>query len=111
MNTISAKFSDDDHEKLNQICESLQIDKSEALRRSVQQAWLALQLGRTFLERAGGHPKHLLNADKPAGSDKASRRKEISKYLEEKLEKQKKYREQLKKRINDRSSNNGLANN
>lgn len=86
MNTISANFSDDDHEKLNQICESLQIDKSEALRRSVQQAWLALQLGRTFLEQAGGHPKHLLNADKPAGSDKASRRKEISKYLEEKLE-------------------------
>lgn len=87
--TVTAKLSDDDDRKLLDICKTLRIDKSDALRRSIHQTWLALQLGRTFVERAGGHPEFLLNSGDSEASQRSSRKEKIDAILEKKRRRRK----------------------
>src|ERR1700738_3991154 len=89
MGNISAKFGDDEQQKLEQICDILRIDKSEALRRATQQLWLSLQIGRPFVERAGGRPQFLLNSGNPNAPARASRKQSATAYLEERAKKRK----------------------
>ena len=84
MGTVTAKFSEDDDRKLMEICNALRIDKSDALRRSIHQTWLALQLGRSFIERAGGHPQFLLNSGDSKASQRSNRKAKIDAILEKK---------------------------
>ncbi len=89
MGTVTAKLNNDDDQKLLDICRALHIDKSDALRMSVRQAWLALQLNYTFVERAGGHPKFLLNFGDQDASKRPARKEKIASYLEDKVRKRK----------------------
>lgn len=82
MAMLSAKFSDDDSRKLQDICELLGIEKSEALRRATQQLWLALQVEKSFSERAGGGPKFLLNSTEAATTGRPSGKEQITAHLE-----------------------------
>jgi hypothetical protein len=81
MATISAKFNDSDAEKLSDICARLRIDKSEALRLATGQLWLALQIDKSFEERAGGAPKFLIKSGNPESSTRKSRKQSIDTYL------------------------------
>jgi hypothetical protein len=83
MGMLSAKFNDEDDRKLKEICAVLGIDKSEALRRATQQFWLALQIGKPFLERAGGRPNFLLNSSDSNSSQRGTRKVEIAAHLNE----------------------------
>ncbi len=89
MGMISAKFNDEESDKLNQICDTLRIDKSEALRRATQQLWLALQIGKPFLERAGGRPQFLLKSGNPKASSREYRKREAAAHLDERAKKRK----------------------
>ncbi|MGL4502953.1 MAG: hypothetical protein ACRCU2_28080 [Planktothrix sp.] len=56
----------------------------ELIKRLVQERWLSLQPRRTIVERRGGHPEHLLEDAPPNLSERATRKKAISNYLEKK---------------------------
>jgi hypothetical protein len=90
MVTVSAKFDSDDDDKLNEICQILHIDKSEALRQGTQQLWLALQIGIPFVERAGGRPQYLLNSGDRNASSRKSRKQSAEAYLDERASRRKK---------------------
>ena len=87
MGMISAKFSDSDSEKLSAICAHLHIDKSEALRMATAQLWLALQIDKSFEERAGGKPKFLLRSGNSNSSSRESRRQAIADHLHKRTRK------------------------
>lgn len=56
-------------------------DKSELIRRLINDRWLSLQAGQTLVERMGGHPKHLLEGADPDLSERPNRQKAIAQYL------------------------------
>jgi len=89
MSTVSAKFSPDENQKLNEICATLKIDKSEALRRATAQLWQALQIGKTFEERAGGRPQFLLRSGNREASTRSSRQQTMEDHLTERSRKRK----------------------
>ncbi len=89
MSTISAKFNDVDTEKLGDICAHLNIDKSEALRMATSQLWLALQIDKSFDERAGGLPKFTINSGNPDSSTRSSRKQSINTYLQKRARQRK----------------------
>lgn len=56
-------------------------NRSELIKRLIRDRWLTLQLGKTLVERRGGHPQHLLQ-DAPADlSERANRKRAITDYL------------------------------
>jgi Arc/MetJ-type ribon-helix-helix transcriptional regulator len=75
-----------DKETERQLAELLAREKdanrSELIKRLIRERWLALQLGKTVVERRGGHPQHLLQ-DAPADLSERSQRKDaIADYLQ-----------------------------
>ncbi|MBI4532533.1 MAG: hypothetical protein HY711_01190, partial [Candidatus Melainabacteria bacterium] len=60
MSMLNVRLTDDDELKLTQILASTKMqNKSELIKRLINDQWTALQAGRTFIERRGGHPDHL----------------------------------------------------
>ena len=57
---------------------------------AIHQTWLALQIGRSFVERAGGHPQFLLNSGNPDASKRHARKEKIQTYLDNRIQKRKK---------------------
>ena len=58
-------------------------NRSELIKRLIKERWLALQAGKTIVERRGGHPQHLLQ-DAPADlSERSNRKKAIASYLQQ----------------------------
>ena len=53
-------------------------DRSELIRRLINERWLSLQAGQTLVERMGGHPKHLLEGAEPNLSERPNRKKAIA---------------------------------
>lgn len=96
MATISAKFNRVEEQKLIEICEILQIDKSEALRQATHQLWLALQIDKPFVERAGGRPQYILNSGRN-NSTRQERNQSIQAHLEERTRKRAKSQPKRKK--------------
>lgn len=47
----------------------------------IYQRWLRLQLGKTIVERLGGHPEHLLQAAVPDLSQRDQRKRAIANHL------------------------------
>lgn len=56
-------------------------DKSELIRRLINERWLSLQAGQTLVERMGGHPKHFLEGADPDLSERPNRKQAIAQYL------------------------------
>lgn len=56
-------------------------NRSELIKRIIRARWLTLQLGKSVVERRGGHPQHLLQ-DAPADlSERDNRKRAIADYL------------------------------
>ncbi len=55
--------------------------RSELIKRLIKERWLTLKLDRTFVERRGGHPQHLLQDAPPDLSERATRKQAIADYL------------------------------
>ena len=74
MSSLNVRLNEDDNQKLEQILNATGYEKSELVRKLITDQWVALQIGKTFVERRGGHPKHLLQGP----SDLSSRQKRKS---------------------------------
>lgn len=81
MAMISAKLSDEEDRMLTEVCQTLSIDKSDAIRRGIKQLWLASQLDKPFVERAGGRPKHLLKSGNPHSAEQSEMEQQIEEHL------------------------------
>lgn len=58
-------------------------NRSELIKRLIRDRWLTLQVGKTLVERRGGHPQHLLQ-DAPADlSERQNRKAAIALYLKQ----------------------------
>lgn len=55
-------------------------EKSEVIRQLIHERWLALQTGKTFLERRGGHPTYLLTGPRNLSS-RSVRKKAVADHL------------------------------
>jgi hypothetical protein len=61
------------------------INRSELIKRLIKERWLTLNLDRTFVERRGGHPQHLLQDAPPNLLERATRKQAIIDYLKKRL--------------------------
>lgn len=57
-------------------------NQTELIKRLIRQHWLTLQLGKTIVERRGGHPQYLLENAPPDLSERANRKRQIATYLQ-----------------------------
>lgn len=82
--TLTVRLDDQEEYKLQQIVEALNAESQSALIRYwIEEKWSALQSDRSFVERRGGHPKHLLEG--PAdGSERANRKSRLAERFEQK---------------------------
>ncbi len=80
MSMLNVRLTDDDELKLAQILASTKMqNKSELIKRLINDQWTALQAGRTFIERRGGHPDHLLT-ETPNMSNRAVRKAKLAEH-------------------------------
>jgi hypothetical protein len=56
-------------------------NRSELIKRLIKERWLTLKLDKTFVERRGGHPQHLLQDASPNLSQRETRKQAIAEYL------------------------------
>ena len=59
------------------------VDQSELVKCLIRERWLALNADRTFVERRGGHPQHLLQNVSPDLSRRTTRRQAIADHFKQ----------------------------
>jgi predicted transcriptional regulator len=80
MKTISIRLDDDTEAKLRDLLAALKANQTDLIKRLISERWVLLQMGKTFLERRGGHPEHLLSG--PADlSEREVRKRTMAKNL------------------------------
>jgi hypothetical protein len=89
--SLNVRLNNEYEKRLGQILAMTRMDKSELTRKMIDDQWLALQAGRTFVERRGGHPKYLLN-DPTKSSERVNRKAALGKHFAEKAEHRRKAR-------------------
>ena len=57
------------------------VNRSDLIKRLIRERWLTLNLDQTFVERRGGHPRHLLENAPRDLSDRSTRKQAIADYL------------------------------
>ena len=81
MGLIAVRLDSETEAHLADIQAYEKTDKSELIRRLINERWLSLQAGQTLVERMGGHPKHLLEGADPDLSERPNRKQAIAQYL------------------------------
>jgi hypothetical protein len=80
MKILSVRLDDEDQDKLKQIIARTKSSQTELIKRLINDQWVALQAGKTFLERRGDRPQHLLSAENNA-SDRDVRKALVAEHL------------------------------
>ncbi len=89
MYMLNVRLNEEDERKLEQVLSSMKTsNKSELVKRLINDQWIALQAGKTFLERRGEHPKYLLS-ETESSSERASRKDKLSKHYDERAQRRK----------------------
>jgi hypothetical protein len=84
---VNVRLTPEEESKLEEImARSSFTKKSELIKHLINVRWLSLQPGKTFLERRGGSPVHLLSGPSNLSS-KAERKRRITKHLRERARK------------------------
>jgi hypothetical protein len=78
---LSVRLDEETEKQLADILASEKTDKSELIRRLIRERWLCLQAGKTFLQRRGSHPVHLLENAPENLSERSQRKKAIAEYM------------------------------
>lgn len=87
MTSISIRLSAQDGDKLAQLLIATQSkSQSDLIRKLINDQWVAMQAGRTFVERRGGHPENLLRGN-PNDSERSRRKSEVGKLISERATK------------------------
>ncbi len=81
--SLNVRLDDEYESKLSQILAITRMDKSQLTRKMIDDQWVALQAGRSFVERRGGHPKHLLN-DSSISSERGNRKAALANHFTDK---------------------------
>lgn len=78
---LTIKLDEETEARLADILAHENTNHSELIKRLICERWLTLQVGKTIVERRGGHPQHLLQ-DAPADlSERSHRKQAIADYL------------------------------
>ena len=79
---LSVRLDEETEQQLRDIlAREKDTNRSELIKRLIRERWLTLQVGKTLVERRGGHPQHLLQ-DAPADlSERHNRKAAIAEYL------------------------------
>lgn len=88
MGLIAVRLDPETEAHLADILAHEKTDRSELIRRLINERWLSLQAGQTLVERMLGHPKHLLENADPNLSERPNRKKAIAAHLQEQLERE-----------------------
>lgn len=79
--TLSVRLDAEENDKLDQIVRTLQAsDRSSAVRALIEEKWRSLQEHKSFVQRRGGHPVHLLHGSKHS-SERDVRKSTVSESL------------------------------
>jgi hypothetical protein len=78
MGLIAVRLDAETEAHLADIVAHEKTDKSELIRRLINDRWLSLQAGQTLVARMGGHPQHLLQGADPNLSERSNRKKAIA---------------------------------
>lgn len=82
MSMLNVRLTDEDERKLGQVLAATKsANKSDLIKRLINDQWVSLQAGKTFLERRGGHPTYLLSGSSDS-SDRKSRKKSLADHYE-----------------------------
>ncbi len=87
--SLNVRLTVEYESKLSQILAVTRMDKSQLTRKMIDDQWVALQAGRSFVERRGGHPKNLLN-DPTVSSERSSRKAALAAHFAEKASRRRK---------------------
>jgi len=82
---LNVALNDEAERYLVEILAQEKTTSNELLQRLLHQHWQNLQPRRTFLERRGGHPQHLLNGPDDL-SDRDVRKQIIAEHIEQRHE-------------------------
>lgn len=82
MGLIAVRLDAETEARLADIVAHEKTDKSELIRRLINDRWLSLQAGQTLVARMGGHPQHLLQGADPNLSERSNRKKAIAARLQ-----------------------------
>ena len=88
MGLIAVRLDPETEAHLADILAHEKTDRSELIRRLINERWLSLQAGQTLVERMGGHPKHLLEGADPNLSERPNRKKAIAAHLQKQAERE-----------------------
>ncbi|HEY9824950.1 MAG TPA: hypothetical protein V6D19_05845 [Stenomitos sp.] len=81
---LTVRLDPETEQKLAEIlAHERSINCSELIKRLIQERWLTLSLDKTFVERRGGHPQHLLQDAPPDLSERATRKRAITEHLKQ----------------------------
>ncbi len=81
---LTVRLDPETEQKLAEILAHERIaNRSELIKRLIQERWLTLSLDKTFVERRGGHPQHLLQDSPPDLSERANRKRAIAEHLQQ----------------------------
>lgn len=86
MGLIAVRLDEGTEAHLADILAHEHTDRSELIRRLINDRWVSLQAGQTVVERMGGHPKYLLTDAPPNLSERKTRKKAQAAYLSEQAE-------------------------
>jgi len=81
MGLIAVRLDPETEAHLADILAHEKTGRSELIRRLINERWLSLQAGQTWVERMGGHPKHLLEGADPNLSERPTRKKAIASFF------------------------------
>jgi len=90
MGSIAIRLDEETEAHLADILAHEKTDRSELIRRLINERWVSLQAGLTVAERMGGHPKYLLEGADPNLSERSNRKKAIAARLLEQAERESK---------------------
>lgn len=78
---LAVRLDEETEAHLADILSHERTDRSELIRRLINERWLSLQAGKTVVERMGGHPKNLLHGAPPDLSERSTRKRYMAKQL------------------------------
>lgn len=89
MSILTVRLNNEDENKLNQLLTRMGLHEKTALvKLLINNQWLSIQAGKTFLERRGGTPKYFISGSKDSSS-RAKRKAAFATHLEQKAAKRK----------------------
>ncbi len=88
MYMLNVRLNEEEEGKLSHLLTSMKsANKSELIKQLINDQWVASQAGKTFLERRGSHPEHLLSEGE---TSRQKRKDALAEHYEERAKRRQK---------------------